>query len=115
MPIRATAFAATVCVAFLAAAARAQDWKEYDYPDAGFAAQFPAEPTVSDIQYQAGAVAGATKRYAAHVGSADYSVTVADLSASPADETAALDAAVREVAGAGQIKLDVRGRIDRQF
>jgi hypothetical protein len=115
MPIRATAFAAVLCVALLAGAAQAQDWKEYDYPDAGFAAQFPAQPTVTDIQYRAGAVTGPAKRYAARLGSADYSIIVADLSASPADETTALDAAVKDLAGQGQIKLDVRARIDRQF
>jgi hypothetical protein len=115
MPIRGAAFAATLSIALLASAAQAQDWKQYDYPDAGFAAQFPAPPTVSDIQYRAGAVAGPAKRYAARLGSADYSVIVADLSASPADETAALDAAVKDLAGSGQIKLDVRARIDRQF
>jgi hypothetical protein len=115
MHIRATAFAVSLSIALFAGAARAQDWKEYDYPDAGFAAQFPGQPTVSEIQYRAGAVAGPAKVYAAHLGSADYSVTVADLSGSPADETAALDAAVKALAGSGQIKLDVRARIDRQF
>lgn len=115
MRIRGAAFAATLSLALVAGAARAQDWKEYDYPDAGFAAQFPAPPTVSEMQYRAGAVAGPAKRYAARLGSADYSVIVADLSASPVDETAALDAAVKDLAGSGQIKLDVRARIDRQF
>ena len=115
MHIRGAAFAATLSIAFLADGAQAQDWKEYDYPDAGFAAQFPAPPTVSEIQYRAGAVAGPAKVYTARLGSADYSVTVADLSGSAADETAALDAAVKDLAGSGQIKLDVRARIDRQF
>ena len=54
MHIRGAAFAATLSIAFLADGAQAQDWKEYDYPDAGFAAQFPAPPTVSEIQYRAG-------------------------------------------------------------
>ena len=115
MHSRGTAFAAILCIALFAGAARAQDWKAYDYPDAGFAAQFPAPPTVSAIQYRAGAVTGPARRYAASLGSADYSVIVADLSASAADETAALDAAVKDLVGSGQIKLDVRARIDRQF
>lgn len=115
MRIRGTACAVALSIVLLAGGARAQGFQEYAYPDAGFSAQFPVQPTVSEIQYRAGAVSGPAKVYAARQGSAEYSVTVVDMSASPADGDAAVDAAVKALAATGQIKLDVRARIDRQF
>jgi hypothetical protein len=102
----------------LAAAAgpgRAQDWKEYAYPDAGFSAQFPAPPNVTQLQYEAAGVAAPAKVYAAHQGSADYSVIVVDLTASALDSKAAIDGAVKDFAASGAIKVDVTERIDRVF
>jgi hypothetical protein len=116
MTIRGTASAVALTLALLAAgAARAQAWQEYAYPDAGFSAQFPAQPTVTEIRYQAGDITAPAKVYAARRGAEDYSVTVADLSASAADGTAAIDAAVKALTASGRIKVDVRERIDRQF
>ena len=67
MTKRGTASAVAITFALLAAkGAGAQDWQEYAYPDAGFSAHFPAKPTVTEIQYQAGAVAGPAKVYASH-------------------------------------------------
>jgi hypothetical protein len=42
-------------VAMLAASvpANAQTWREYEYPDEGFTAAFPAEPKVEDTSYKA--------------------------------------------------------------
>lgn len=110
----ATAVALALAL-FAASAARAQAWREYAYPDAGFSAQFPAEPTVTEIQYKVEGVAGPAKVYQARQGSADFSVTVADLSGSPASGAAAIDAAVKALVASGEVKADVRERIDRQF
>ena len=99
----------------LAGPARAQEWREYAYPDAGFSAQFPVQPTVAELQYKAAGVTAPARIYAAHQGSADYSVTVADLSMSGLDWKAAVDGAVKAFAAAGAIKVDVTERIDRVF
>lgn len=115
MPTRRAAAAVFSIALLAAAAARAQAWQEYAYPDAGFAAQFPAEPTVTDAQYKAGDIAGPAKVYAARLGSGDYSVTVADLSSNAASGTDAIAAAVKALGALGQVKADVRERIDRQF
>lgn len=114
MHIRGTA-AAVALLLLAPAAARAQGWREYAYPDAGFSAQFPAQPAVTDAQYKAGDIAAPAKVYEARLGSARYSVTVADLSASPASGTDAIEAAVKALGALGQVKADVRERIDRQF
>jgi hypothetical protein len=117
MHIHQTGRLAVLGALLLAAAgpARAQDWKEYAYPDAGFSAQFPVQPTVAQLQYKAGGVTAPARVYAAHQGSADYSITVADLSGSSLDSKAAIDGAVKDFAAAGAIKVDVTERIDRQF
>ncbi len=108
---------ATVILATLGpGAALAQDWQEYAYPEAGFAAQFPSKPAVSDGSYRtAQGLAAAARIYAAHQGGVDYSVTVADLSKTGIGGSAAIDDAVKTFAGTGRIKLDVSERIDRQF
>jgi hypothetical protein len=115
MRIHGTAAAAVSLALLAAGAARAQAWQEYSYPDAGFAAQFPAQPAVTDAPYKAGDVAGPAEVYEARLGSARYSVTVADLSASSAKGTDAIEAAVKALGALGQVKADVRERIDRQF
>jgi hypothetical protein len=117
MPIqlnrRLAALGALVLVA--AGPAGAQAWKEYAYPDAGFSAQFPVRPTVAALQYQAGNVSAPAKIYSAHQGSADYSVTVADLSGSPVGKDAAIAGAARVFAATGAVKIDVIERIDREY
>jgi hypothetical protein len=104
-----------VLVLAMAGPARAGAWKEYAYPDAGFSAQFPVRPTVAALQYQAGNVSAPARIYFARQGSAEYSVTVADLSGSPVDKDAAIAGAARVFAATGAVKLDVIERIDREF
>lgn len=99
----------------MAGPARAQEWREYAYPDAGFSAQFPVQPAVAELQYKAAGVTAPARVYAAHQGSADYSVTVVDLSMSGLDSKAAVDGAVKAFAASGAIKVDVTERIDRVF
>ncbi|HEY4029496.1 MAG TPA: hypothetical protein VGM25_04075 [Caulobacteraceae bacterium] len=95
--------------------ARAQDWREYAYPEAGFSAHFPAQPTVSEIQFSAGDLTAPARTYTVAQGSSNYSVVVADLSTSSVAQDAAIEQAVKGLSAAGQVKLDVRARIDRQF
>src|SRR6185312_620438 len=117
MPIQLNGRAVAVGALLLAVAgpARAEEWKEYAYPDAGFSAQFPSRPTVAERAYQAGRVSAPAKVYAARKGSADYSVTVADLSRSSVGKDAAISDAARAFAAEGAVKVDVTERIDREF
>ena len=104
-----------ILIVYTAAAAKAQDWQEYAYPQAGFSAHFPAKPIVTETQFRAGDISAPAKVYAVAQGSANYSVVVADLSSSALAQDAAIDAAAKSLAAAGQTRLDVRARIDRQF
>lgn len=117
MLIQRNARSAILAALFIAAAlpARAEDWQEYAYADAGFSAHFPAKPVVTDIQFGAGALAGPAKAYAVQQGGASYSVVVADLSSSALGQDAAIEEAAKALATEGEVKLDVRARIDRQF
>lgn len=95
--------------------ARAEDWKEYAYPDAGFSAQFPVQPTVAEQRYQAEGLSAPAKVYAARLGAGAYSVTVADLSDSGVGQEAAIAGAVSALSASGVVKVDVTERIDREF
>jgi hypothetical protein len=104
-----------VLLVYVAAAAKAQDWQEYAYPEAGFSAHFPAKPIVTETQFRAGDISAPAKLYAVAQGKANYSVVVADLSSSTLAQDAAIDAAAKTLTAQGQTRLDVRARIDRQF
>ena len=96
--------------------AKAQDWREYAYPEAGFSAQFPSPPAVRAFTYRTTAGQAAPARmWAAHLGAADYGVTVVDFSNTGVAAAAAIEAAVKQVVGLSRVKLDVTERIDRQF
>ncbi len=95
--------------------AETKGWQEYAYPDAGFAAQFPAQPILSEGSYRAAGVSAPSRTYAARKGGIDFSVTVADFNGTSVEQKAAIDDVVKAFAQAGEIKLDVTERIDRQF
>src|SRR5258706_4640222 len=74
---------------------QAQAWDEHAYPDAGFAVQFPVEPQVAAGSYQTadGTTVPATV-YSARQGSGVYTITVAELANTPADQPNAIADAV---------------------
>jgi hypothetical protein len=95
---------------------QAQAWEEHAYPDAGFAVQFPVEPRVEAGSYETadGTSVPATV-YSASEGSGVYTVIVAELANTPADQRNAIDDAVSQLRKTGQIELDVNARINREF
>jgi hypothetical protein len=74
---------------------QAQAWDEHAYPDAGFAVQFPVDPQVEVGSYETvnGVTVPATV-YSARRGSSVYTVTVAELANTSADQENAIDDAV---------------------
>ena len=96
--------------------ALAQAWQGYSYPEAGFAVQFPAAPTVIKGTYRTGAgmIAPATT-YTVTQDSVAYSVTVADLTKLTLDDDAAIEDGVKALAARGEITVDVSERINRQY
>ncbi len=95
---------------------QAQAWDEHAYPDAGFAVQFPVEPQIAAGSYQTadGTTVPATV-YSARQGSGVYTITVAELANTPADQPNAIADAVSQLRQTGEIKLDVNARINREF
>src|SRR5499427_10028758 len=73
----------TFIVAMIAASAPAgaQGWREYEYPNEGFAVAFPAEPKVETTSYQAsGGRLVEARVYSVLQEGGEFKVTVADLS-----------------------------------
>ena len=94
----------------------AQAWDEHAYPDAGFAVQFPVEPQVEAGSYETvNGISVPATVYSARQGSSVYTVTVAELANTPADQPNAIDDAVSLLRKTGEIKLDVNARINREF
>jgi hypothetical protein len=97
-------------------AAEAQAWKEYSYPQDGFAVQFPAAPAESATTYktQAGMSLPAVT-YSVQQDNIVYSVTVADFSKAGLDDQAAMNDAIKALSQTGEIKIDTTERIDRNY
>ena len=109
-------------IAFVAAAlivslpASAQEWKEYSYPDNGFYVHFPAEPQVAESTYTT--MDGKTvkaRTYSLERDNTLYAVTVADFSQDAMEEQAAIDQAVKQVIGDGEVLVDIPHRINSTY
>jgi hypothetical protein len=97
-------------VAMIAASAPAdaQGWREYQYPDEGFTAAFPAEPKVEATSYQAsGGRLVEARVYSVMQEGGAFKVTVADLSQTEASEGNVMAYAVLMLSRGGEIKLDI--------
>jgi hypothetical protein len=91
-------------------------WRDYDYPDAGFLIQFPAQPTTSYGTYPApGGRSVPARIYLARDPAASFSVTVADFSEVPDEGPAITAAAIRKAGEDGEVKLDLEDHVDLQF
>jgi hypothetical protein len=107
---------------FLAGAALAAGdfpWPEFSYPESGFAAQYPAEPTIEMRDYQTAQVpAGSVKErvYATNSGGVVYSVHVADFTRTPAEKDKTIEEAVKKTTALGKVTHDESGaRIDFNY
>ena len=86
-------------------------WREYRY--AGFAIQFPAEPTTEAVTYTtADGLKADAHLYSAKPEGALYRVTVADLSESHLSEAQALGEAIDRLAAEGEVVVDVPHRVN---
>jgi hypothetical protein len=98
------------------APARAEIWGEHTYPEAGFAAQFPSEPSIESISYEThGGIAVPATQYRTQEGNTLFTIIVAELANTQADRRDAVDEAVAAWRERGEIKLDVNARINREF
>jgi hypothetical protein len=104
--VRLIAFIVAIVTA--SAPAGAQGWREYQYPDEGFTAAFPAEPKVETTSYQAsGGRLVEARIYSVMQEGGAFKVTVADLSQTEVSEGNIMAYAVLMLSRGGEIKLDI--------
>jgi hypothetical protein len=108
---------ATALALFLAGAALADDWKEYENRDYSFTAHFPGDPTVETATYRA----ADGRSFPAHVFSVKqdtgvFKVTVVDMPGKQTGSDAAvMKEATNAVASGGTIKFDIPHRVRQVY
>jgi hypothetical protein len=114
--MRTGPFLALALAALLGASTPALAWDIYSYPDAKFAAQFPAQPQTGPARYRTTAGLDApAQRYWAQEGGVVYAVTIADFTGTALDKDAAIADAVKAFSDQGKVLVDVEARINREF
>jgi hypothetical protein len=97
-------------------AAVAQDWKVYQYPDPGFAVQFPVPPVVERGTF--GTSAGVSlpmTRYSARQDRVLYTLKVVDFSSANPDGMRAIAEAEKSFGASGKVTVAIDARINREF
>ena len=98
------------------AAAYAQGWTAFPYPDDGFTVQFPAQPTVSTTTVATPTkLAGPARVIGLKDGAVTYTVTVTDLSGSTIAQPEAIAEAEKALSAKGVVKAALDARINQQF
>jgi hypothetical protein len=102
--------------AVLGGAAPALAWDIYAYPEAKFAAQFPAQPQTAAARYRTAAGLDVpAQRYWAEDGRVVYVLTLADFSGTALDKDAVIADAVKAFGDQGKVLVDVEARINAEF
>jgi len=98
------------------AAAIAQEWKVYSYPDAGVAVQFPAPPSVEKTAYKtpAGASLPMT-RYSLKQDGVLYSLSIVDYTGVRGDEKGAIAETEKSYGALGKVTVAIDARVNRSF
>jgi len=119
MRLRGLVVALAIGFSGVAFAAGDFPWPEFSYPEAGFAAQYPAKPDVELRDYQTAQVpAGSVKErvYAANSGGVIYTVNVADFTRTQAEKDKTIEEAVKKTAARGMVTHDENSaRIDFNY
>jgi hypothetical protein len=97
-----------VAIIAATAPASAQGWREYQYPNEGFTAAFPAEPKVETTSYRVsgGGLVEAHVYSVVQEGGA-FKVTVADLSHTEMSEGNVMAYAVLMLSRGGEVRFDI--------
>jgi len=95
--------------------ASAQSWKEYTYPESGFYVHFPADPMIAEGSYTMDGKTVKAKTYSLEHENILYAVTVADFSQENMQEEGAIDQAVKQVVGDGEVLMDIPHRINSTY
>lgn len=98
------------------AAAYADAWQEYRYPDYAFAVMLPAPPRAEATTYQP--VDGRSvpaRAWSVDIGKSQFKVTVADIANSNLQEGAIIDHAMKALSVGGEVKVDYPHRISQVY
>jgi hypothetical protein len=102
--------------AVLLSAAPARAWDIYTFPEAKFAAQFPAQPRVVQAKYRTTeGLEVPAQRYWIQDGNVAYSVTLADFSGTALEKDAAIADGVKAFGLQGEVLVDVEARINAEY
>jgi hypothetical protein len=96
--------------------AATEEWKVYPFPDAGFAIQFPAPPSVekSTFKTPAGASLPMT-RYVVRQDRGVYTLNVVDYSTASADANSTIAEAEKSFGASGKVTVAIDARVNRSF
>ena len=116
--MRVAVLAATLVIAASAMAAE-EGWREFSFPESGFAAEYPSRPSVATRNYQTKQVPEGTvpeRVYSVNSGGVIYSVAVADFTRVKADKDPIIEEAARNVLALGKMTHDESGaRVDFNY
>jgi hypothetical protein len=109
---RAVAF--LIVIWLLPAAAMAQEWQVYRYPDAGFAVQFPVPPVIEKATFTT--PTGGSLPMTSYVVRQDgiiYTVKVVDFSSVNADDTQTIADTEKSLGASGKVTVAINARVNR--
>jgi hypothetical protein len=110
-PILALALAGALCWS-----APALAWDIFTFPEAKFAAQFPAQPRTDQARYRTTAGLDVpAQRYWAAEGNVAYTLILADFTGTALDKDAAIADAVKGFSDQGKVLVDVEARINAEY
>lgn len=105
-----------IVAAVLAGTSARAEWREYTYPEFGFAIHFPDKPKVADGTYSTGTAMPVKARiYSLEAPDSLYRVTVADFFRTGIGEDAVIEAAVKELSALGEVTIDERARVNQVY
>ncbi len=108
-------------VSLIAGVAQAADegWREFTYPESGFAAEYPSRPSVETRDYRTGQIPEGLVRekvYSVNSGGVIYAVEVADFSRSSAEKNRTIEEAATNLLAQGKMTHDEFGaRVDFNY
>lgn len=98
------------------AVAAAQEWKVYQYPEPGFAVQFPAPPAVEKGTFRtATGLSLPMTRYEARQDRVIYTVKVVDFSSANEDGMTAIAETEKSFGASGKVTVAIDARVNREF
>jgi hypothetical protein len=96
--------------------ALAQEWKSYNYPDPGFAVQFPADPVIEKSTVKAANYNSLPlTRYSVRQDRVTYTVSVVDYSNTNADSLSTIAETERSLGASGKVTVATGARVNRSF